>query len=133
MQSNSFRNADSSTTGMDGANPRHLNDDVLQSAGDAWVGESTSQGRDSYSSDAASEASSSSSGRSLVHAPDFYPERSSATSPPTSSYRDSLGQYVATKPFQSALMAVAAGALAALMLQLKVRKWTGSRGWKRGR
>jgi hypothetical protein len=129
MQSTPFRNSDSSITGMDGDNARHLNDDVMQSAGDSWVGEAAAQGRDSYSSDSASGASSSGSGRSLVHAPDFYPATSPATS--TTSYRDAVGQYVATKPFQSALMASAAGALAAMLLQRKVRKWTGSRGWNR--
>lgn len=122
MQSSSPLQPPSTVGTADADGSRRLNDDVLQSAEDAFLVEATAPGLGSYSSDASPARSAD------FHAPAPYPALSSYDA-----YQKAVGQYVAARPLQSALMAGAAGALAALLLRSRWRKRTGLRRWPRVR
>ncbi|NMM07446.1 hypothetical protein [Polaromonas sp.] len=114
MPSSSFHSSYSPTATADAQGFRQLNDEVLQSAEDAVLVEAAAPGGDIFPTTTASPDS---------HAPVPYPA--------PSSYKKNVGQYVATNPCQSALMAAAMGALAAMLLRSRLRKQAISRGWTR--
>jgi hypothetical protein len=118
MQSSSPFQPRSSAATADTEGLRQLNDAVLQSAEDAFLVEAAEPGGGSYSPASASPARS-----PALHAP--------ARHPAPSSYQKAVAQYVAAKPRQSALLAAAVGALAAMLLRSRVRKHAGSRRWTR--
>lgn len=88
---------------------RQLNDEVLQSAEDAVLVEAAAPGGGVFPTASASEA-----GRA----------------PAPSSFKTAITQYVAANPCQSALLAAAVGALAAMLLRSRVRRHAGPRGWR---
>jgi hypothetical protein len=90
---------------------RQLNDEVLQSAEDAVLVEAAAPGGGVFPT---ATASASVAGRG----------------PAPSSSKTSITQYVAANPCQSALLAAAVGALAAMLLRSRVRRHAGSRGWR---
>jgi hypothetical protein len=93
---------------------RQLNDEVLQSAEDAFLLEASAPGVDSYSV-----ATSGPVRSTNLH--------TLASGSGQSSYQKAVGRYVAANPFQSALMAAATGALAAMLLRFKLRRRPASR------
>jgi hypothetical protein len=105
-----------STASADAESSRQLNDEVLQSAEEAVLIETaepdgvfptTASRQDGHGLDA---------------------------SPASSAYKNAknaVGQFVAAKPSQSALMAVAVGALAAMVLRSRLRKRAASSRWTR--
>jgi hypothetical protein len=104
------------TANADAEVSRHLNDEVLQSAEDAVLVEAAAPGGGVFPT---------APSRPAGHEPD--------PSPASSSYKKAVRQYVAARPCQSALMAAAVGALAAMLLRSRLRKRAGSRGWTRRR
>ena len=114
MPSSSFHSSYSPTATADAQGLRQLNDEVLQSAEEAVLVEAAAPGGDIFPMTTAIPNS---------HAPVLYQA--------PSSYKKKVSQYVATSPCQSALMAAAAGALAAMLLRSRLRKQAISRGWTR--
>lgn len=114
MQSSSSFQSYSPTPVADGEGSRQLNDEVLQSAEEAVLVEAVAPGGGVSPTAMAS--------------PD---SRAPAPYPAPSSYETAIRQYVAASPFQSALMAAAVGALAAMLLRSRLRKQASSRGWTR--
>jgi hypothetical protein len=118
MQSASPLQPRSSAARADADGSRQLNDEVLQSAEDAVLVEATAPDVGSYSSAPASPLRS-----PELHAPATY------AAPPL--YQKAVAQYVAANPCQSALLAAAVGALAAMLLRSRMRRYAGSRRWTR--
>jgi hypothetical protein len=114
MQSSSPQQSYSSTAGADAEASRQLNDEVLQSAEEAVLVDAAAPGGGVFPNAPL---------RPDLHEPDL--------SPASSSYKKAVGQYVAANPCQSALMAAAVGALAAMVLRSRLRKRVGSSRWTR--
>ena len=114
MSSSSSHSSYSPTATADAQGSRQLNDEVLQSAEEAVLVEAAAPGGDIFPITHSSPDS---------HAPVPYPA--------PSSFKKNASQYVATNPCQSALMAAAVGALAAMLLRSRLRKQASSRGWTR--
>jgi hypothetical protein len=123
MQSSSPLQSQSSTASANAEVSRQLNDEVLQSAEEAVLVAAAAPDGGVFPTAPSSPARSPD-----IHAPAPHPARSSY-----SSYQTAVRQYVAANPCQSALMAAAAGALAALLLRSRLRMRAGSRGWTRMR
>jgi hypothetical protein len=125
MQSSSFSNGSHSSVTADDVDAegyRQLNDEVLQSAENSFIVEAAAPA----SSGGTYPSASAGSARST----DVYRPASGRA---LSSYQKAVGQYVAAYPFQSAVMAAAAGALAAMLLRSKLRKRIGLRRWRQVR
>lgn len=114
MQSSSSLQSYPATASADAEVSRQLNDEVLQSAEDAVLVEAAAPSGGVFPT---------ASVRPDSRAPLPYPA-------PTS-YKTAVNQYVAANPCQSALLAAAVGALAAMLLRSRLRKHAGSRGWTR--
>lgn len=107
MQSQSYSSVPSDlSTSVRGAESRQLNDEVLQSAEEAVLVEAAAPDAEIFTPSGASPADS-----SALHG------RLS-----TASYKNAVRQHVAASPYQSALLAAAAGALVAVLLRAKWRK-----------
>ena len=110
MQSQSYSSISSDlSTSVRGAESRQLNDEVLQSAEEAVLVEAAAPDAEIFTPSGASPADS-----SALHV------RSGRLS--TASYKNAVRQHVAASPYQSALLAAAAGALVAVLLRAKWRK-----------
>jgi hypothetical protein len=113
MQSSSPVQSYPFTANADAEFSRHLNDEVLQSAEEAVLVEAG----------ALAGVFPTTTARPDGQGPVAYPA--------PSSYEKAVRQYVAANPGQSALVAAALGALAAMVLRARLRKRAGSRGWTR--
>lgn len=118
MQSTSLLESPSSHPAADAQGSRHLSDEVLQSAEEAVLVEIAAPDDGSLPMTATSPEHN-----RILHAPAPYRTRSS--------FKTTVRQYVAASPCQSALIAAAVGALAAMLLRSSLRQRAGSHSWRR--